>query len=131
MYRGPETRYNFENVEPSVEYTFRVCPVRIMDSGDLLGTYSTAVRHVHVMRTPETNVTNSLSVQNRTTNLEQIDSSPILIRNVSLFRQIINRFTSILSNRNQLNDQEKAVVVVVVFMVITTGFAAIIKKWFR
>ncbi|XP_011178347.1 fibronectin type-III domain-containing protein 3A isoform X2 [Zeugodacus cucurbitae] len=46
IYRGPETKFTIENLEPGTMYQFRVCPIRITKSGDdLIGQYTSAFRY--------------------------------------------------------------------------------------
>ncbi|CAD6998471.1 unnamed protein product [Ceratitis capitata] len=46
IYRGPETKFTIENLEPGAIYQFRVCPIRVtMDGEDLQGQYTSAFRY--------------------------------------------------------------------------------------
>ncbi|XP_063902885.1 fibronectin type-III domain-containing protein 3A isoform X3 [Zophobas morio] len=39
-YKGADTKYSIENLEPGVEYSARVCPIRLTPNGELMGPYS-------------------------------------------------------------------------------------------
>ncbi|XP_018787615.1 PREDICTED: fibronectin type-III domain-containing protein 3A [Bactrocera latifrons] len=46
IYRGPETKFTIENLEPGTMYQFRVYPIRVTKSGeDLVGQYTSAFRY--------------------------------------------------------------------------------------
>ncbi|KAI8129980.1 Fibronectin type-III domain-containing protein 3a [Lucilia cuprina] len=46
IYRGSETKFTIENLEPGGLYQFRVCPIRVTNNGeDLLGAYTPPFRH--------------------------------------------------------------------------------------
>ncbi|GBP97601.1 hypothetical protein EVAR_71202_1 [Eumeta japonica] len=46
IYRGSETKFTIENLEPGGLYQFRVCPIRITSTGeDLQGAYTSPFRH--------------------------------------------------------------------------------------
>ncbi|XP_053958160.1 uncharacterized protein LOC128863184 isoform X1 [Anastrepha ludens] len=46
IYRGAETKFTIENLEPGTMYQFRVCPIRVTSSGeDLVGQYTSAFRY--------------------------------------------------------------------------------------
>lgn len=130
VHRGTETRHTIDNLEFGIEYTFRVCPVRITESGDLFGTYSPPMRHT-LVRSAETFPSSSL--QNQTPNAELLDTtfSSSAKGTSGSVKRLIGRFTSIGSNRNRLTDQEKAFFIVLFFMVVTIGFATVIKMFIR
>uniref|UniRef100_A0A1I8Q4Z2 Fibronectin type-III domain-containing protein n=1 Tax=Stomoxys calcitrans TaxID=35570 RepID=A0A1I8Q4Z2_STOCA len=45
IYRGSETKFTIENLEPAGLYQFRVCPIRVTQAGeDLLGAFTTPFR---------------------------------------------------------------------------------------
>lgn len=117
-------------MESGTVYTFRACPIRITDNGDMFGAYSPILRH-HVVRSPESNVTgNSALVQNRNTNMELSEAQHLATnRSVGSVKRILSRYTSVLSSRKPLSDQQKALVIAIFFMMITAAFATIIKIW--
>ncbi|KAM7351314.1 miles to go isoform 2-T3 [Cochliomyia hominivorax] len=46
IYRGSETKFTIENLEPGGLYQFRVCPIRVTNNGeDLLGAFTSPFRH--------------------------------------------------------------------------------------
>ncbi|XP_054742338.1 fibronectin type-III domain-containing protein 3A isoform X2 [Anastrepha obliqua] len=46
IYRGAETKFTIENLEPGTMYQFRVCPIRVTSSGeDLVGQNTSAFRY--------------------------------------------------------------------------------------
>lgn len=53
------------------------------------------------------------------------------MRTVSTFRRNLNRITSICSNRSRPTDQEKAILIVAFFMIITAAFAAFLQTCLR
>lgn len=130
VYRGPDTRYTLDHLESGADYTFRVCPIRISDNGDLFGAYSPTLRH-HVVRSIESNVMgNSALVQHRNSNMESADAQHLASnRSVGSIKRIVSRYTSILSSRKPLSDQQKAFAIAIIFMFFTAVFAAIIKQW--
>lgn len=132
IYRGPDTRHTVDNLEFSVEYTFRVCPVRITETDELFGSYSPILRH-QIVKPIDTNTSNAL--HNQSANIELMDTSSSSLSatrsTTGAVKRIFGRITSICSCRKRLNDQEKAVMIVLFFMVITVIFAALIKTVFR
>lgn len=47
IYRGSETKFTIENLEPAGLYQFRVCPIRVTNSGeDLLGPFTSPFRYL-------------------------------------------------------------------------------------
>jgi predicted phage tail protein len=40
IYKGAENKCSIENLEPGMEYSARVCPVRVTSTGELMGPYS-------------------------------------------------------------------------------------------
>lgn len=114
-----------------MDYTFRVCPVRVTESDELFGTYSPTLRH-QIVKSIDTNTSNTL--HNQSTNTELIDTTNGLSATRSTtgaVKRIFGRVTSICSCRKRLNDQEKAVMIVLFFMAITIIFAFVIKTVFR
>lgn len=125
LYRGPETRYNVDSLETGLDYTFRVCPVRLAECGDLFGANSPTLRY-RIPSTLDANSTNS-SIQSRSNSVDVVDS-PTATRTVEI---IFHRITSILSNRSRLSYQEQAILLVIFFFIITAFVAAILQTWTR
>lgn len=130
VYRGSDTRYTLEYLESGADYTFRVCPIRITDNGDLFGAYSPILRH-HVIRSIDTNVMgNSALVQHRNSNMDLKDAQHLTTnRSVGSIKRIVYKWTSGLSSRKPLTDQQQAFGIVIIFMFFTAAFATIIKQW--
>lgn len=130
VYRGPDTRHTLDHLESGVDYTFRVCPIRISDNGDLFGAYSPTLRH-HVVRSIESNaMAHSALVQHRNSNMDSADAQHLAAnRSVGSIKRFVSRYTTVFSSRKTLTDQQQALVIVIVFMIITAAFAAIIKQW--
>lgn len=129
LYRGPDTRYTVENLETGIDYTFRVCPVRIGDNGDLFGANSPTLRY-RIPSNFDASSTNS-SAHNRHTNAVDVVDSPSAIRTVGLFKRTLHRFTSICSNRSRPSNQEQAILLVIFFFITTAVVAAILQTWTR
>lgn len=128
IYRGTETRYALVNLESGVEYTFRVCPVRVTENGDLHGTWSPVLRH-HIEHVRDTIMTNSS--QNLLSSTNYTDGVSVPIRTTSSVRRATARFMTLFANPKRLSDQQKAVMMVVFFMVATVGVAAIVRMFIR
>lgn len=128
IYRGPETRFALDDLEAGVEYTFRVCPVRVTESGDLHGAFSPILRHQaeHIREPSSTSPS-----QNHLGHANSSDGAIAPARSTGTVKKIVARFTSVCSNRKRLTDQEKAVMMVVFFMVATVGVAAIVRMFIR
>ncbi|XP_031628985.1 fibronectin type-III domain-containing protein 3A isoform X2 [Contarinia nasturtii] len=126
LYRGPETRFNVDNLEAGIDYTFRVCPVRHVH--DLFGAYSPPLRY-RIPSSLDANLTNS-SVNNRNNSIDVVDA-PTATRTVGLFKRNLHRITSICSNRSRPSNQEQAILLVIFFMITTVVVAAILQTWTR
>lgn len=127
LYRGPETRYHVDNLESGIDYTFRVCPVRLADCGDLFGTISPTLRY-RIPSSLDATSKNS-STQSRSNSVDVVDS-PTATRTVGLLRNL-HRITSICSNRSRPSYQEQAILLVIFFFITTCVFAAILQTWTR
>lgn len=128
IYRGPETRYTLDNLETGIEYTFRVCPVRVTENGDLYGTYSPVLRH-YVEHVRDAILTNSS--QNILSSTSYTDGVSAPIRTAGTVKRAIARIMSLFTNPKRLTDQEKAVMMVAFFMIATIGVAAIVRMFIR
>ncbi|XP_055305314.1 fibronectin type-III domain-containing protein 3A-like isoform X5 [Sitodiplosis mosellana] len=128
LYRGPETRYNVDNLEAGIDYTFRVCPVRLADCSDLFGANSPTLRY-RIPSNSDANSTNS-STNNRSNSVDVVDA-PTATRTVGLFKRNLHRITSICSNRSRPSNQEQAILLVIFFMITTVVVAAILQTWTR
>lgn len=122
LYRGLETRYTVDNLETGIDYTFRVCPVRLAECGDLFGANSPTLRY-RIPFNIDASSTNS-TINNRSNSTDVVDS-PGATRSVGLFKRNLHRITSIYSNRSRPTNQEQAFLLVIFFF-ITTGIVAAI-----
>lgn len=120
MYRGKDTQFTLENVDAELTYTFRVHPVRLTQSGDLLaGPLSPTSKHKM-----ESIVDNTrLATSNSPRDADVVDAS---ISKGTVGKYIF-KISSIYSNRKKLSDNDKAIIYVVVFMVLTIVFASIVR----
>lgn len=129
LYRGPETRYAVENLEAGIDYTFRVCPVRLANEGrnQIMGTNSPTLQY-RIPYNLDASSTNS-SAHNRSNNVDVVDS-PSATRTAGLFKRL-HRLTSICSHRSRPTNQEQAILFVIVFFITTAIVAAILQTWTR
>lgn len=119
MYRGKDTQFTIENVDADLTYTFRVHPVRLTQTGDLPGPLSPTSKH-----RMESIVDNArLTTSNSPRDADVVDAS---ISKGTVGKYIF-KISSIYSNRKKLSDNEKAIIYVVVFMVLTIVFASIVR----
>lgn len=128
LYRGPDTKHTVDSLEAGTDYTFRVCPVRLAESGDLFGANSPTLRYrlpLHI----DAGSLNS-STQSRSNSIDAVDSSSAT-RTVGLFKRNLHRITSICSNRSRPSNQEQAILLVIFFMITTAIVAAILQTWTR
>lgn len=79
LYRGPDTRYTIDDLDAEVDYTFRVCPVRLSENGDLFGTNSPTLKY-HVPPNADSNVTNSALLNHRGADCDVVDSPTSSVR---------------------------------------------------
>lgn len=78
----------------------------------------------------DTSSTNSSTVHNRSSSIDAVDA-PATLRSVGIFKRNLHRITSICSNRARPTDQEKAILIVLFFMLITAAFAAFLQTCLR
>lgn len=119
MYRGKDTQFTLDNVEADLTYSFRVHPIRLTQSGDLPGSLSPTAKHKM-----ESIVDNTrLATSNSTKDADCVDAS---ISRGTVGKYIF-KISSIYSNRKKLSDNDKAIISVVLFMVLTIVFASIVR----
>lgn len=119
MYRGKDTQFTLENVDADLTYTFRVHPIRLTQSGDLPGPLSPTAKHKMESIVDNTRLTTSNSPRD----IDCVDAS---ISKGTVGKYIF-KISSIYTNRKKLSDNEKAIIYVVVFMVLTIVFASIVR----
>lgn len=119
VYRGKDTQFTLENVDADLTYTFRVHPVRLTQSGDLSGTLSPTAKHKMESIVDHTR----LATSNSPRDADCVDAS---ISKGTVGKYIF-KISSLYSNRKKLSDNEKAIIYVVVFMVLTIVFASIVR----
>lgn len=127
-------------LEPNAEYTFRVCPVRITDSGDdHFGSYSPATRQRTAA--PQSTIfpegLNGRSAENAdtvdaplTTGGHTCSSVPAhheLAGSRSVVQRLSGKWALLMYNRKKMSDQDRAVVYSVCFLGGTILIACIIR----
>lgn len=129
LYRGPETRYAVDNLEAGIDYTFRVCPIRMANEGrnQIVGANSPTLQY-RIPCNLDASSTNS-SAHNRSNSIDVVDS-PSSTRTAGLFKRL-HRLTSICSHRSRPTNQEQAILLVIFFFITTAIVAAILQTWTR
>lgn len=94
----------------------------------MCGAYSPVLRHYveHIRETPITN-----SSQILLSNNSFADGVNAPMRSAGTVKRATTRIISLFTNRKRLTDQEKAVMMVVFFMVATVCVAAIVRMFIR
>lgn len=149
VYRGRDTHYRVTGLEPSNEYTFRVSPVRISDSGaDHFGAYSPVTRQRTTSGAASTVFATSggattadggvaataANGHHNGDHSDTVDGCALSIGPLdlaagprSVLQRLSGKWALLMYNRKKMSDQDRAVVYSVVFLVATILIAWIIR----
>lgn len=106
VYRGPNTRFNLESLEPNTEYYVRVCAVRETSDGaaiDIPGPFSSGAHFTTLAPEPS--------------------------RRVTPARDTESKSSSLLAEPKQWSDQQWAAVILLCFVVLAVLFAFITQQF--
>ncbi|XP_059616708.1 fibronectin type-III domain-containing protein 3A [Phlebotomus argentipes] len=133
IYRGPETRFTVENLECGVEYCLRVCPVRLMATGECLpGSFSPVLRHLVPLKSKSVIDSNAISGGHGLSSATGASSVPSQafddnLSNVGAVQRILGRVTTIYSSRRNFTDQQKAIIIAIFLMIGSVILAYVVK----
>ncbi|XP_055713651.1 fibronectin type-III domain-containing protein 3A isoform X2 [Phlebotomus papatasi] len=135
IYRGPETRFTVENLECGVEYCLRVCPVRLMVTGECLpGSFSPVLRHTVPLKSKSVIDSNAIAGAHGLSGGAPGASGGVTsqafddnLSNAGAVQRILGRVTTIYSSRRNFTDQQKAIIIAIFLMIGSVVLAYVVK----
>lgn len=134
IYHGTDLRYTFFNLEYNIEYNFRVCPVRVMPSGEHVnGIFSTVTTYtIKHLEDKKHQIESDIASKDLIDSYVTLNGHSIVAKaNENMLLKFLNHVLSMYQNRDKFTDQQKAIIYVAVLMVAALICAAIVEMFLR